>query len=105
MKNYEDIIKNLFTDKYTHDDKVQSMAKLEIENPPLLDELIKKHQHWFWSQTPMTTLGSQFNEFEGYEKHIMSFTLIKSLNQYKKNKNYHPSIDFSINRKLMQIKK
>ncbi len=100
--NYEDIIENIFTEKYTHDEKVKSMAKLEIENPPLLDELIKKHQHWFWSENPMTTLGSEFKEFYGYEKHIMSFTLIKAMEEYKKDKNYHPNIDFSLNRELMK---
>lgn len=101
--NHEDIIKNLFTDKYTHDEKVESMAKLEIENPPLLDELIKKHQHWFWSKNPITTLGSHHNKFAGYEIHIMSFVLIKSLNEYQRNKNYHPSIDFSLTNELKHL--
>lgn len=99
--DYEQIIINLFTDKYTLDEKYAAMADLEINNPPLLDELIKKHQPIFWSKNTMNKLDDNFGKFSGYETHLMSYCLGEALTKYTKDKNYNPNMDTTYNRELL----
>ncbi len=100
--NQEDIIENLFTVKYTHDEKIDMLAKLERENAPLCDDLIKKHHPYFWSENYICNVPNGY-QFAGYERHLMSMTLFIALEKYQKDSNYHPKLDMSINGDLFNL--
>lgn len=87
-----DVIKNLFTSKYTHDEKVSVIAELELKNPPLLDRIMRKYQPLFWSEHGIHILGSNHGKFAGYETHTLSFNLLIALEKYQKDSNFKPGV-------------
>ncbi len=100
--NQEDVIKNIFTTKYTHEEKIDVLAELERENAPLLDELIKKHQSYFWSEVVMGEVPNGY-KFPGYERHSMVWCLFMAMEKFKKDSNYHPKFDSDYNWDLFKL--
>lgn len=98
----ENIIENIFTTKYSHDEKLEVLAFLERSNAPLLDELIKKHQPLFWSEVTMSRVPDGY-KFAGYERHTMTWCIFMAMEKFKKDSSYNPKLDFEYNRDLFNL--